>query len=1231
MSDTRDFLNALFGDYTGDITFTVGDAPTTDAAEALAAADAGSPVYILARTPDDRATFVYGVATGCAPGEWREFQRTPTAALFRPDEGVVEGTLIAFWAFEGPFPTDDVQALADGLGCDLDEPLPLPDSNGWRLVEIDGNRFYTLEDLIEAYVPPAAEEPAARDDVAPEDDATDPLDALEPPAEPLDVAPELPDDLLAEAEDTPPWEEPADAVVSTFGDAIVMTPGWDPQADPRLAQAYSIAQGPKAESIHWKTKSAPLGATIAMLCTHREGPKDGPGFVGGEVIGERRKAQAMKQITFVGLDIDTGMEAEKIDAALRQLGCVAVRYTTHSNMKTSSEFLKSRVVKFAQANGFDPEDFSVELLGAFMGQQEKFESYIVDSIDDVEEDQTDRGFIIRVGHCPIPKNRIVLPMANPFVMAKEASSQKDAIDKWKKVPAALAQMIGVPIDSTGVDPSRLFYYPRHKRNGPFDCRLFGGELFDWRTLELDDPYLAAAADMVKTGKGRGKSVTDEGRALGKWAVARAQGFQIVDVLREHCEDRIRAEVANGVEIECPFDEDHGNAGDTDDRACLAVNAGDGPSEVFTISCRHEGCQEKTMLDMLGKMVKDGWFPTEVIDSEEHNALAPEETSQPEQAKRIVEQRSAKRSVPERLAALTKDFDLEEVKGIITDAAKLDSIELTNALRQIKTKTGLPLSELKKFATKAKPQPSDTEKARGVEAGEEVFDKRDGRMSFRYYSDFNSDEAVGACERTLKRCNETLPVFTCALDQPVRLKEDPDGRLSWVQLNEKAFWSALCKQIYFMRRTDQGDGKREQPPKDIVAELYYNADSALPQSPEIIYTPLFSSKGTLLREPGWYRDYGILMADTGFDVPEVSMAPSQEEVDESLRILREDVLGDFPFLDFDADGRERRECSEANALAYLITPFMRRMIRGCTPVFFVTKPTPGTGGTLLANVPMLLFDGAKSAPMRYNAHNDEEMQKALLSAVVEGRTFLFYDDVREFRSQALVQSITSEKIGGRVLGRTVNVERPNNFIWSGTGNNPITNPDMDRRCCWIRLNAKTPDIQRRKFRHDDYDGYMLENRARIVHAILTLIQNWMAKGQPRFTDRKLVSFEEWGAMVGGVINEAWPEHGFLDNRKLVSSDGDQAALREFVSEWFKRFKCEGTTQKELFDHANDLELDFIEGANDQQKRDRFKRAVRIVDGMSFVLGDRVVMGRIYNDPKTNSPLFGLEIMPDASFD
>jgi hypothetical protein len=401
----------------------------------------------------------------------------------------------------------------------------------------------------------------------------------------------------------------------------------------------------------------------------------------------------------------------------------------------------------------------------------------------------------------------------------------------------------------------------------------------------------------------------------------------------------------------------------------------------------------------------------------------------------------------------------------------------------------------------------------------------------------------------------------------------------------------------VRRNDEGEGPRLAVPREVADHVYEQAYTELPQSPEIIYTPLFTNEGHLIVQPGYYSDLNILMANTGFQI-DVPVNPTADDVADAVAFLRHDLLIDFPFLDYDLAGVERREPSEANALAMLLTPFLRRMINGCTPVFFVAKPVPGTGGTLLGKLPMLVFDGAESAPMRYT-QNEEEMQKALLAAIMETRSHLFFDDVKDFNNRSLLQSITAQEIGGRMLGVSRNVSRPNLFNWIGTGNNPIVGSEMERRICWIRLNARTADIQSRVYHHSDLPGWVSENRSKIIGAILTMIQYWIDVGCPEFTERSRASFEDWARKAGGVLMACGVE-GFLDNRRSAGADMDETANRQFIGQWLKKFAFEKTLPAKLFEYAVGMELDIVEGNNDDQKKQRFPKRLHTLEGRVFTV-------------------------------
>jgi hypothetical protein len=503
--------------------------------------------------------------------------------------------------------------------------------------------------------------------------------------------------------------------------------------------------------------------------------------------------------------------------------------------------------------------------------------------------------------------------------------------------------------------------------------------------------------------------------------------------------------------------------------------------------------------------------------------------------------------------------------------------------------------------------------RDVAREEDDEDVRDpkGRIVFTYQGEFNFDEAYDVCFRALKvrtgrrtsRCSPASRPNPCGW----RATDDRSHQLRGD--GSRPMWSELNERVTFVRRTEQGDGVRGKVPEDVAMHVFQQCYQHLPQSPEVIYTPLFTENADLIVTTGYREELNLIMADIGFEVPEVPVKPDETDVQWAVNWLKTEVLGDFPFLDHNSDAIECREPSEANALGMILTPFMRRMIDGCTPVFFISKPTPGTGGTFLAKVPMILFDGEETAPLRYT-QNEEEMQKALLATIMNAGSHLFYDDVKEFNSRSLLQSITAKRIGGRLLGASKTVERPNRFNWVATGNNPIVGTEMERRICWIRLNAKTADIQKRQYRHPDFEKFLLRERSTAVYAILTLIQNWIAKGEHPWRERKRASFEDWSEKVGGVLHAAGIE-GFLDNRRTAGADMDEAAVRQFVREWLKKFAFERVMPAKLFEHASGMELDIIDGNNDDQKKQRFPKRLHTLDGRVFAIDgvDYMVANRL----------------------
>jgi len=1145
MSQAAEFLNAVFSSTDAAISFDLNGQIITDAEEIDrdTIKERLSEAYVGPFT-DQGVCFVHGFLDGATVDDVASCRLQPTAVLKKHGED----KLIFVWAFDAPVDDIRISLLTDALGmASPEEFIPLPGVDGWELLETTPECVYSFDVLAEVYV--------LDDTVVEADPNADSAFATEP-------------------------ETPA-----TYGDAVCVTP----YNETDHFNEITVALGPNRESKQWKPMSMPAGAFIARLCQHQVGRKDGPAFVLGDMVPGQRFKNRVKSLYGVGLDIDTGTPSSTVDTALAALQVQAVRYTTHSHLKTHTDFNKDRVIKWSEGR-----EINDDLIREFLTTVEQWDADIVASAEYLGTDHTEKGIVCQVSHNPMPKHRVVLLFKEPFVIENEGKTQKEAMDKWAKVPEALARLLNVPFDTSCTDPSRLFYFPRHADGKPFEISVFGGPYFDWRTLELDDPMERLAATLDK---GKSKSKTKEGKELGRWSLKRAHGFQIADVIEANAPDRIRHNTGHGLEIECPFDESHSNAGDPEDRACLVVNAGEGPSEWFTISCRHETCRDKTNLDMLGKMIADGWFEKDVLEDEQFNAIL-EEDQKPEVAVQIEKQDEAKKDYITAIEALEGDSSEETVQHAITLLldAKLGTLEQVKAEKLLKKVLGVNSTDVQKLLKRAR-----TDRMRDTK-----HEEMDGeRMIFRYQGEFNFDDAFNICVKSLKATNDRAkkPVFSCIDSEPVRFmtkRNEGKESVSFEPISNRTLWSELCRYVAFVRTSDQGDGARGKVPEDVANLVFEQAYHKLPQAPEVIYTPLFLRDGTLLAADGYHFDpkrpdyKNLLLISNGLldAMPQVPRAPSAEDVEEARDWIITELLSDFPFLDTDSQGSERREPSLANALAMLITPFMRRMINGRTPVFFVYKPQPGTGGTLLGQLPMWLFDGAAGSATRYS-QNEEEMQKGLIAAVQEPRSHLFFDDVKDFNNRELLRAITQDNISGRLLGASRNISVPNRFNWVGTGNNTVILDEMRRRTVYIRLNAQMPDATTRIFRHPDISGmgyteFVKKNRHIAVRHILTLIQYWISMGMPLFSERRRASFEDWSAKVGGVL-QACAVEGFIDNFDVVSSDFEDAASRQFVRDLF-HYKGSNFvhTPNALFDWASENRFDIISGNNEDQKRSRFMK-------------------------------------------
>jgi len=340
--------------------------------------------------------------------------------------------------------------------------------------------------------------------------------------------------------------------------------------DARYAQEMIISVGDHRESQKWVKKPMPVSQLVLLLAKHHEDmKKEGMAFVLAEILGSQRKKAAVAACYGIGLDIDVGVPGAVIDEAMVKAGYLAIRYTTHSHGKASTKLLKDRITRFAAKNGMD--EVNQDSIIRFLREESRWDEGIIKTVEYVGDVQEPEGFMVDVHHVPMPKHRVVLPLSTPFEPTKVAKTHDEGMKLWGQVCYGTADLLGdLPLDRSAIDPSRMFYFARHAPGKPHETTIVGGDLLEWKTLKLGGGTVQA-----EPGDRKGKSTTEEGRALGRWSIKAAGGFQIVDAIKDNCDDRVRTNGTHKIDIECPFDEEHSDPGNPDDRGCFAVNAGDG--------------------------------------------------------------------------------------------------------------------------------------------------------------------------------------------------------------------------------------------------------------------------------------------------------------------------------------------------------------------------------------------------------------------------------------------------------------------------------------------------------------------------------------------------------------------------------------------------------------------------------------------------------------------------------
>jgi hypothetical protein len=438
-------------------------------------------------------------------------------------------------------------------------------------------------------------------------------------------------------------------------------------------------------------------------------------------------------------------------------------------------------------------------------------------------------------------------------------------------------------------------------------------------------------------------------------------------------------------------------------------------------------------------------------------------------------------------------------------------------------------------------------------------------------------------------------------QVARLDEDIEI------LTADALWQLLCSRLKYAqlksRRLVHCD-----PPKSLITYIMNTParDLPLPELLGVTRTPVLAPDGSIHTAAGYSPDSKHFHFPN-VEVGKIPEAPSPKEI-RTARELLEEVICDFPFV---------HQSDHAHAIAMMVLPFVRPMVKGSTPIHLLNKPTQGTGATLLGEIATLIKTGkrveAANAPK-----SDDEWLKTIIAKLLSVPEFFFLDNVTKIKSEALATALTADIYEGRRLGVSEMVRLPVQCTWIMTGNNPELSADFPRRVLHIRLDANMERPESgRKFRHEDLKEWVQEERGRLIAAILTLSRAWIAAGRPD-PDETMASFEGWARVVGGILKASGIK-GFLQtpaNRRIVD-DPFKEEEREFATVWLYHFMADPIMRKvkarKLLEMATRCGLAIASGRRSSEHGDltAFGRRLRGLDGQVFVIP---AMDRLPNEDR-----------------
>lgn len=307
----------------------------------------------------------------------------------------------------------------------------------------------------------------------------------------------------------------------------------------------------------------------------------------------------------------------------------------------------------------------------------------------------------------------------------------------------------------------------------------------------------------------------------------------------------------------------------------------------------------------------------------------------------------------------------------------------------------------------------------------------------------------------------------------------------------------------------------------------------PELTRVSQMPFARADGSVCFKNGYDEGTGtmLVMGNSGMDRLDIPDVPGQADAATAASYLLDTWLGDFSFRD---------EASRANALALVLTPFIRGTVP-LVPLAVLSGLQMGVGKNLMADCIAGVTTGtADVTPMPWIPDDDEENGKKIHAAFREGHSLMCFDEAHVIGGSSITRAVTAQTYSDRILGVSKMASYPNKVTWMALGNQVAVLADMARRAYFVELYPEVPNPQDRDdsyFRIADLREWTIANRPELVTAALVLIRAWYSAGQPAHPRGTLMgSFERWDKIMSGILGHAGVP-GFLGNLAARRAERD----------------------------------------------------------------------------------------------